>query len=138
MCQSVINTGVPWSHYYLGSLVLSGSNITFLVLTYRPTQIEFRRDRDAALQGGKETKRHSISFDHEISEKQDSCHSSTPSKEITSNKRKSKLFAALGCKSSLIIISSPHTYHSTTIAMGGFHVCLPILRLVRCILFFEA
>ncbi|KJA25980.1 hypothetical protein HYPSUDRAFT_64204 [Hypholoma sublateritium FD-334 SS-4] len=88
VCQSVINMGVPWRHYYLGSLVLSGSNITFLVLTYRPTQIEFRQDRNAALQGAEDRKRHSISSDHEISEKQESRRSPTPSKESTSNNRK--------------------------------------------------
>ncbi len=97
VCQTVINTGVPWGHYYLGSLVLSVSNITFLVLTYRPTQIEFLRDRDAALQGTKEMKRDIISSDHdrEAPEKQLSSCLPPPSKESTTNTRKSTLFAPL-------------------------------------------
>ncbi|KAF8203264.1 hypothetical protein BJ912DRAFT_920416 [Pholiota molesta] len=48
VCQSLMAVGVPWNHFYLGSLVLSASNTTFLVLTYKPTPTESLRDCEDA------------------------------------------------------------------------------------------
>jgi hypothetical protein len=41
--------GIPWSHFYLGSLVLSALNVAFLVITFQPTTTEFLSDRENAL-----------------------------------------------------------------------------------------
>ena len=41
--------GIPWSHFYLGSLVLSAFNVAFLVITFQPTKTEFLSDREDAL-----------------------------------------------------------------------------------------
>ena len=41
--------GIPWSHFYLGSLVLSAFNVAFLVTTFQPTTTEFLSDRENAL-----------------------------------------------------------------------------------------
>jgi hypothetical protein len=38
--------GIPWSHFYLGSLVLSAFNVAFLVITFQPTTTEFLSDRE--------------------------------------------------------------------------------------------
>ncbi|KAF8807212.1 MFS general substrate transporter [Phlegmacium glaucopus] len=49
VCQAIIAIGIPWSHFYLGSLVLSAFNVVFLVITFRPTPTEFLRDQENAL-----------------------------------------------------------------------------------------
>ncbi|KAJ3507663.1 hypothetical protein NLJ89_g6181 [Agrocybe chaxingu] len=49
VCQGLISKGVPWNHFYLGSLVLSAMNTTFLVLTFMPTEAEFLCDRETAI-----------------------------------------------------------------------------------------
>ena len=41
--------GIPWSHFYLGSLILSALNVAFLVITFQPTSMEFSSDRENAL-----------------------------------------------------------------------------------------
>ena len=41
--------GIPWSHFYLGSLILSAFNVAFLVITFQPTTTEFLSDRENAL-----------------------------------------------------------------------------------------
>ena len=48
-CQTIIAMGIPWSHFYLGSLVLSAFNVAFLVITFKPTTTEFLSDRENAL-----------------------------------------------------------------------------------------
>ncbi|CAA7264720.1 unnamed protein product [Cyclocybe aegerita] len=53
VCQVLISKGVPWNHFYLGSLVLSVMNTTFLVLTFMPTAAEFLRDRTTAILASK-------------------------------------------------------------------------------------
>jgi len=53
VCQAIIAKGVPWFQFYLGSLVLSAINVTFLVLTFKPTASEFLRDRESAISGGR-------------------------------------------------------------------------------------
>lgn len=40
VCQFIIATGVPWFHFYYGSLVLAGMNIMLLALAFRPNQVE--------------------------------------------------------------------------------------------------
>lgn len=40
-----MSRGVPWQKFYLGSLVLSGLNTTFLVFAYQPTLSEINNDR---------------------------------------------------------------------------------------------
>ncbi|EIW86532.1 MFS general substrate transporter [Coniophora puteana RWD-64-598 SS2] len=49
VCQTIMATGVPWRHFYLGSLVLSGINIAFLIWAFRPTVNEFEADKKAAI-----------------------------------------------------------------------------------------
>lgn len=49
VCQAIIAVGIPWSHFYFGSLVLSALNVAFLVVTFMPTTAEFLRDREIAL-----------------------------------------------------------------------------------------
>ncbi|KAF9451790.1 MFS general substrate transporter [Macrolepiota fuliginosa MF-IS2] len=49
VCQSIIATGVPWFHFYYGSLVLSALNIMFLAFTFKPSLAEFTKDRQGAL-----------------------------------------------------------------------------------------
>ena len=48
VCQSAVDAGVPWPKFYLASLVLSATNVAFLVSTFRPTSTEFLRDRQDA------------------------------------------------------------------------------------------
>ncbi|KAG6832221.1 hypothetical protein H0H92_004186 [Tricholoma furcatifolium] len=40
VCQTIIAKGIPWTHFYLGSLVLSGINCILLFLAFRPTSRE--------------------------------------------------------------------------------------------------
>lgn len=49
VCQVAIARGVPWTQFYFGSLVLSAINVTFLVLTFKPTATEFLRDYESAM-----------------------------------------------------------------------------------------
>ncbi|KDR84782.1 hypothetical protein GALMADRAFT_217844 [Galerina marginata CBS 339.88] len=49
VCQSIIATGVPWYHFYYGSLVLSVFNIMFLAITFKPTSSETFKERQKAL-----------------------------------------------------------------------------------------
>ena len=56
VCQSIIATGVPWYRFYYGSLVLSGLNILFLAVTFRPTPAEAFKDRQRALNDARRRK----------------------------------------------------------------------------------
>lgn len=47
ICQSIVSSGVPWFHFYFGSLVLSGLNATFLILSFKPTRREFQKERES-------------------------------------------------------------------------------------------
>lgn len=47
--QFLMSKGIPWQRFYLGSLVLSGINLVFLVFAYYPTRSEFDDDRIQAL-----------------------------------------------------------------------------------------
>ncbi|CAA7264719.1 unnamed protein product [Cyclocybe aegerita] len=49
VCQSIIAIGVPWYHFYYGSLALSAFNIAFLASMFRPTPSESYRERQDAL-----------------------------------------------------------------------------------------
>lgn len=49
VCQSIIATGVPWFHFYLGSLVLSALNVIFLAVTFKPSSAEFAKEHQVAL-----------------------------------------------------------------------------------------
>jgi len=49
VCQSIIATGVPWYRFYYGSLILSGFNILFLAVTFKPTPTEVFKDRQKVL-----------------------------------------------------------------------------------------
>ncbi|KAF8640884.1 hypothetical protein AX17_000532 [Amanita inopinata Kibby_2008] len=48
VCQAIIARGVPWSHFYFGSLVVSGLNFGFLLLTFWPTPNELSQERREA------------------------------------------------------------------------------------------
>ncbi|KAH7921947.1 MFS general substrate transporter [Leucogyrophana mollusca] len=50
VCTTVIGQGVPWSHFYLGSLVLSVINTLLIVYAFLPTQDEVSADRKAAME----------------------------------------------------------------------------------------
>jgi hypothetical protein len=67
VCQAVIAAGVPWPHFYFGSLVLSALNIIFVLCVFSATQAEFDKDRRTALEGvTRESSRQSLtkeSFD---------------------------------------------------------------------------
>lgn len=49
ICQTIVAKGVPWNHFYYGSLVLSAFNTCFLAYSFRPTLKEFADDRETAL-----------------------------------------------------------------------------------------
>jgi hypothetical protein len=46
--QAVIAKGIPWPQFYYGSLVISGLNFVFLLLTYRPTENELLEEQRTA------------------------------------------------------------------------------------------
>lgn len=48
-CQAIIARGVPWPKFYFGSLVVSATNIAFLLYAFRPTLKEFATERQDAL-----------------------------------------------------------------------------------------
>lgn len=56
VCQSIIATGVPWYRFYYGSLVLSGLNILFVAVTFRPTPPESFKDRQRVLNDARHRK----------------------------------------------------------------------------------
>ncbi|KAJ7786087.1 major facilitator superfamily domain-containing protein [Mycena metata] len=47
--QLTAAAGLPWSHFYFGSLVLTAANFMFLSVTFYPTALEFAIDRKNAL-----------------------------------------------------------------------------------------
>ncbi|KAF8213288.1 major facilitator superfamily domain-containing protein [Mycena galopus ATCC 62051] len=47
--QATAAAGLPWAHFYFGSLVLTGINYVFLGITFYPTPREFAMDRKNAL-----------------------------------------------------------------------------------------
>ncbi|KAJ6519608.1 major facilitator superfamily domain-containing protein [Mycena sanguinolenta] len=47
--QATAAAGLPWAHFYFGSLVLSGVSFVFLSITFYPTVREFEMDRKNAL-----------------------------------------------------------------------------------------
>ena len=44
VCQSVIATGIAWSHFYFGSLVLSGISSILAFCAFYPSVTEIERD----------------------------------------------------------------------------------------------
>lgn len=49
VCQTLMAKGIPWKHFYLGSLVISVIALSLTVFSFRPTRNEFLADRNAAL-----------------------------------------------------------------------------------------
>ncbi|KAJ7492833.1 MFS general substrate transporter [Mycena latifolia] len=47
--QATTAAGLPWAHFYFGSLVLAAANAAFLGITFKPTAREFATDRKNAL-----------------------------------------------------------------------------------------
>ncbi|KAF7306729.1 MFS domain-containing protein [Mycena indigotica] len=47
--QATAAAGLPWNHFYFGSLVLAAANTTFLAITFMPTAQELETDRKKAL-----------------------------------------------------------------------------------------
>ncbi|KAJ7042461.1 major facilitator superfamily domain-containing protein [Mycena alexandri] len=47
--QLTAAAGLPWSHFYFGSLVLAATSLMFLSVTFYPTALEFAMDRKNAL-----------------------------------------------------------------------------------------
>ncbi len=46
VCQTLLAKGIHWQHFYLGSLVLSALNTTFVSFVFRPTLTERTEERD--------------------------------------------------------------------------------------------
>ncbi|KAH8120553.1 MFS general substrate transporter [Phellopilus nigrolimitatus] len=44
VCQTLLARGIPWSHFYLGSLVLSATNTLLLALAFRPTRSDYAEE----------------------------------------------------------------------------------------------
>ncbi|KAG2750782.1 MFS general substrate transporter [Suillus brevipes Sb2] len=49
VCQTLMAKGIPWKHFYLGSLVISVIALSLTVYSFRPTRNEFLADCNAAL-----------------------------------------------------------------------------------------
>ncbi|KAF5355966.1 hypothetical protein D9756_004248 [Leucocoprinus leucothites] len=49
VCQFVIAAGVPWFHFYYGSLVLSAINIALLAVTFKPSLAELTKEHQKTL-----------------------------------------------------------------------------------------
>ena len=49
ICQTLLARGIPWAHFYLGSLVLSALNTTLLTLAFRPSRKESADERQRYL-----------------------------------------------------------------------------------------
>ncbi|KAG1757872.1 major facilitator superfamily domain-containing protein, partial [Suillus lakei] len=49
VCQTLMAKGIPWKHFYLGSLVISAIALSLTIFSFRPTRNEFLADRKAAL-----------------------------------------------------------------------------------------
>jgi hypothetical protein len=49
VCQTLLAKGIPWRHFYLGSLVLSAIALSSIIFAFYPTPNEFLADRKAAL-----------------------------------------------------------------------------------------
>ncbi|KAG0702706.1 major facilitator superfamily domain-containing protein, partial [Suillus ampliporus] len=49
VCQTLLAKGIPWRHFYLGSLVVSAIALSSIIFSFRPTRNEFLADRKAAL-----------------------------------------------------------------------------------------
>jgi len=95
VCQAIIATGVPWFKFYFGSLILSAFNVTFLVISFRPTPAEFQWDRRNALaetnthSGEKFWSQDTVSTADEL---RDQCQSNMPSKHGAPKNRKSMCY----------------------------------------------
>ncbi|EJD04321.1 MFS general substrate transporter [Fomitiporia mediterranea MF3/22] len=48
VCQTLLARGIPWSHFYLGSLILSAMNTGLLALSFRPTRNERTQDSNCS------------------------------------------------------------------------------------------
>ncbi|KXN83561.1 Bypass of stop codon protein 6 [Leucoagaricus sp. SymC.cos] len=48
ICQTLVGVGIPWKHFYFGSLVLSAFNTGLLLLTFRPTTKEWIKESSQA------------------------------------------------------------------------------------------
>jgi hypothetical protein len=65
VCQAVMASGIPWTRFYLGSLVVSATNLIFITFSFRSTQAEFDADKRASLFAAK---RRSSTFSDEQKE----------------------------------------------------------------------
>lgn len=127
--QTLIAAGVPWRHFYLGSLVLSASNIAFLVLTHRPTSNEYLRDREAVL------RKEASKVDDKLSnydklEKQGSC-PSLPKSNGTSTEKDKSVPRNFFSRALADFVVSPCSGSAPAVPMGRGLVRIPLLRLVR-------
>ncbi|KAJ7655038.1 hypothetical protein DFH06DRAFT_1413366 [Mycena polygramma] len=61
--QVVVAAGVPWTHFYFGSLVPAAANIVFLAITFFPTTHEFATDHKKAMADADSRARRSPLFD---------------------------------------------------------------------------
>ncbi|KAG2057114.1 MFS general substrate transporter [Suillus hirtellus] len=49
VCQTLMAKGIPWKHFYLGSLVISAVALSLIIFSFRPTRNEFLADCKVAL-----------------------------------------------------------------------------------------
>ena len=49
VCQSLIAKGIPWFHFYFGSLVLSAMNLGVLAVAFYPSLAELQLEREKDL-----------------------------------------------------------------------------------------
>ncbi|KAJ7597630.1 MFS general substrate transporter [Mycena floridula] len=77
VCQALVASGVPWQHFYLGSIVISALNITFLALTFRPSSEELAQEINAFPIQSEPTSSDKTSKDVELVDKLPSQSSST-------------------------------------------------------------
>ncbi|KAG1787716.1 major facilitator superfamily domain-containing protein, partial [Suillus variegatus] len=55
VCQTLMAKGIPWKHFYLGSLVISAVALSLIIFSFRPTRNEFLADCKVALDAMKIT-----------------------------------------------------------------------------------
>ena len=125
VCQTIIAMGIPWSHFYLGSLVLSAFNVAFLVITFRPTTTEFLSDRENVI--------------NRLTKNQDAYMEAMPpisksdSDAVGMNgdgKRNNSMYYIFIHIIDSLIDSSPSLRTVFSVSVGYFHICDNILWMV--------
>ena len=126
--------GIPWSHFYLGSLVLSAFNVAFLVITFQPTTTEFFSDRENALTVINRLAKKQEAYTEAmspISESESDVGGLNDEGKGNNSMRYIRILFFHLIDS--LIDSSPSPCAFFSISMGGFHIFVDILWMV-CII----